>query len=252
MPFIAQGSGGLLGDLGGLIAGTTLLGKIVLVILFAMSVFSWALMVERGRRLGRAARGNSRFWEQFMPAREDAGALRRLGAWAEQRGESPLAVVYQYFSREILPGAFGQATSAERLRTLGEVLARGVDRVATAEMGKLERGMSWLATFTSTAPFIGLLGTVYGILTSFLEIGRQGSASLDAVGPGIAESLVATVAGLGVAIPAAVAYNYFIGKLKQQDAELQALGAHLGDLLAREDLRVETAPAPQPAARSLS
>ncbi len=252
MPFIAQGSGGVLGDLGNLIAGTTLLGKFVLVILFVMSVISWALMVERGRRLGRAARSNGRFWEQFLPAREDAGALRRLGAWAEQRGESPLAVVYQYFSREILPGAFGQATSAERLRTLGEVLARGVDRVATAEMGKLERGMSWLATFTSTAPFIGLLGTVYGILTSFLEIGRQGSASLDAVGPGIAESLVATVAGLGVAIPAAVAYNYFIGKLKQQDAELQALGAHLGDLLAREDLRVETAPAPPPAARALS
>jgi len=252
MPFIAQGSGGLLGDLGGLIAGATFLGKVVLAILFAMSVFSWALMVERGRRISRAGRANARFMEQFLPAREDAGALRRLGAWAEQHGEAPLAVVYHYFSREILPGAFGQATSAERLRTLGEVLARGVDRVATAEMGKLERGLSWLATFTSTAPFIGLLGTVYGILTSFLEIGRQGSASLDAVGPGIAESLVATVAGLGVAIPAAVAYNYFIGKLKQQDAELQALGAHLGDLLAREDLRMEAAQPLQPAGRALS
>ena len=122
-----------------------------------------------------------------------------------------------------------------------------MDRVATGEMNKLERGLSWLATFTSTAPFIGLLGTVYGILTSFLEIGRQGSASLDAVGPGIAESLVATVAGLGVAIPAAVAYNYFIGKLKQQDADLQALGAHLGDLLAREDLRADAAQPLHPA-----
>ncbi|MBM4116499.1 hypothetical protein FJ251_01975 [bacterium] len=252
MPFFAQGTGGLLGDLGGLISGATLLGKIVLAILFAMSVLSWALMVERGRRLGRATRGNARFWEQFLPAREDAGALRRLGAWAEQQREAPLAVVYHYFSREILPGAFGQANSPERLRTLGEVLARGVDRVATEEMGKLERGVSWLATFTSTAPFIGLLGTVYGILTSFLEIGRQGTASLDAVGPGIAESLVATVAGLAVAIPAAVAYNYFVGKLKQQDADLQALGAHLGDLLAREDLRLE-APAPAPVAgRALS
>jgi biopolymer transport protein TolQ len=251
MLFFAQGSGGLLGDLGGLIAGSSFLGKLVLSILFAMSIFSWALMVERGRRLARAARGNARFMEQFLPAREDAGALRRLGPWAEQHGESPLAVVYAYFNREILPGVFGQATSAERLRTLGEVLARGVDRVATAEMGKLERGLSWLATFTSTAPFIGLLGTVYGILTSFLEIGRQGSASLDAVGPGIAESLVATVAGLAVAIPAAVAYNYFIGKLKQHDAELQALGAHLGDLLAREDLRsAPTAPL-QPAGRAL-
>lgn len=252
MPFFAQGSGGLLGDLGGLISGATLLGKIVLAILFAMSVFSWALMVERGRRLIRATRGNARFWEQFLPAREDAAALKRLGAWAEQQREAPLAVVYHYFGREILPGVLGQANSPERLRTLGEVLARGVDRVATEEMGKLERGLSWLATFTSTAPFIGLLGTVYGILTSFLEIGRQGTASLDAVGPGIAESLVATVAGLGVAIPAAVAYNYFVGKLKQQDADLQALGAHLGDLLAREDLRLEAAPHAPAAGRALS
>jgi biopolymer transport protein TolQ len=252
MAFIAQGSAGMLGDLGGLVAGATLLGKIVLLILFAMSVFSWALMVERGRRLVRAARGNARFWEQFLPAREDGAGLRRLGAWAEQHGESPLAAVYLHFSREILPAAFGQASSPERLRTLGEVLARSVDRIATAEMGKLERGLSWLATFTSTAPFIGLLGTVYGILTSFLEIGRQGSASLDAVGPGIAESLVATVAGLGVAIPAAVAYNYFVGKLKQQDADLQALGAHLSDLLAREDLHLDAAQPLHPAGRAQS
>jgi len=242
MPSTVLAQGNILGDLTNLIAGTTLLGKIVLFILFVMSVISWALMAERIRRLRRADRSNARFLEQFRGARDDTGALNRLLAWAEEHRESPLAVVFTYFGRDFWPSYAAQRVSEDRRQVYSEMLARGVDRVATAEMGRLERGLSWLATFTSTAPFIGLLGTVYGILTSFLEIGRQGSASLDAVGPGIAESLVATVAGLGVAIPAAIAYNYFIGKLKQHDAELQALSAQLSDVLAREDLRSDEIP----------
>jgi biopolymer transport protein TolQ len=237
MPPIALGLAGNLGDIAGLVAHTTLLGKIVLLLLLFMSVFSWALMVERWRRLARAAKGNARFWEQFNTGHEDPASLDALARWTLQHPQSPLAVVFTYFSREFWPGYRARRGAPGASAAHAEVLARGVDRVATGEMGKLERGLSWLATFTSTAPFIGLLGTVYGILTSFLEIGRQGSASLDAVGPGIAESLIATVAGLAVAIPAAVGYNYFVSRLKQQDAELQALGAHLGDLLAAEELR---------------
>lgn len=236
MPSIHLWPGSLTGELGQLVAGSSLLGKVVLLVLFVMSVLSWALMAERGRRLARAARSNARFWEQFQAGREDAAAMRRLAGWAEQHRESPLAVTFTYFSRDFWPTYLAQRGEG-RERAFADMLARGVDRVAAAEMSGLENGVSWLATFTSTAPFIGLLGTVYGILTSFLEIGRQGSASLDAVGPGIAESLVATVAGLGVAIPAAVAYNWLVGKLKQHDGELQALSAHLGDLLAREELR---------------
>lgn len=237
MPFFAELTGNMLGDLADLVAGTTLLGKIVLLILFVMSIFSWALMVERGRRLGRAERGNASFWEKFKSGRDNIGTLHRLTDWTESQSESPLAAVFTYFGREFWPAYAARRESDARSQAFSEMLTRGVDRVATEEMGKLERGVSWLATFTSTAPFIGLLGTVYGILTSFLEIGRQGSASLDAVGPGIAESLVATVAGLAVAIPAAVAYNYFVGKLKQQDADLQALGSQLIDLLALDELR---------------
>jgi biopolymer transport protein TolQ len=242
-----------MGDLTDLVAGSSLLGKFVLLILFGMSVFSWALMVERGRRLKRAASANARFWAQFNAGLDDEGALRRLAAWSERHGESPLAVIFNYFDRDFWPRYVAQRGSEDRRQAFAEMLARGIERVATAEMGNLERGVNWLATFTTTAPFIGLLGTVYGILTSFLEIGRQGSASLDAVGPGIAESLVATVAGLAVAIPAAVAYNFFVGRLKQQDTELQALAAHLGDLLARDELSGSATVAPSfPQGRALS
>ncbi|MCB1162168.1 MAG: MotA/TolQ/ExbB proton channel family protein [Candidatus Krumholzibacteriia bacterium] len=245
MPPIALGLAGNLGDIAELVAHTTLLGKIVLLILLFMSVFSWALMVERWRRLARAAKINASFWEQFNAGHEDAASLDALMRWSLQHPQSPLAAVFAYFSREFWPGYRARRGDAASLAAHTEVLARGVDRVATAEMGKLERGLSWLATFTSTAPFIGLLGTVYGILTSFLEIGRQGSASLDAVGPGIAESLIATVAGLAVAIPAAVGYNYFVSRLKLQDAELQALGAQLSDVLTADALRGARSEAPR-------
>lgn len=238
MPFLALGTASPLGDLVGLVTGSSLLGKLVLLLLFLMSVFSWALMAERGRRLRQAAKANAGFWKQFRAGHEDPASLERLAFWAEQNPMSPLAAVFTYFSRDFWPSYGKQRGGDERLSALSTVLARGVDRVASAQMTGLERGVGWLATFTSTAPFIGLLGTVYGILGSFLEIGRQGSASLDAVGPGIAESLVATVAGLAVAIPAAVAYNFFVGKLRQHDDELQALSAQLGDLLAREELGV--------------
>ncbi len=236
MPFLAQGSANPFADLIELVAGTSLLGKLILLLLLAMSVYSWALMAERGRRLRRADKANQGFWLQFRRGHEDPASLDLLASWSERHPESPLAALFTWFSREYWPSYKHRRGGGGQLNTLSGLLARGVERVATDEMGKLERGLSWLATFTSTAPFIGLLGTVYGILTSFLEIGRQGSASLDAVGPGIAESLVATVAGLAVAIPAAVAYNVFVGKLRRQDAELQALGAELVELLAREEL----------------
>jgi biopolymer transport protein TolQ len=242
MPMPNLWPAGLMGDVGELISGSTLLGKVIMLVLFVMSVLSWALVVDRARRLSKAARGNVRFWEQFHAGREDAAAMRRLAGWAEQRRDSPLAVTFTWFSREFWPPYVAQRGGEGKLRTFEEMLARGVDRVAADEMARLERGVSWLATFTSIAPFVGLLGTVYGILISFLEIGHQGSASLQAVGPGIAEALVNTVAGLAVAIPAAVAYNYFVQRLKQQDNDLQQLGSLLTDLLVREELREDVVP----------
>jgi biopolymer transport protein TolQ len=115
------------------------------------------------------------------------------------------------------------------------MLARGVDRQASASVQGMERGLGWLATLTAVAPFLGLLGTVWGIMNSFLQLGRQGSATLDVVGPGIAEALITTVCGLAVAIPAVVGYNWFTRRVQDQEAEMRRLGSLLADLVSEED-----------------
>jgi biopolymer transport protein TolQ len=119
------------------------------------------------------------------------------------------------------------------------LLRRGTDRVAAREVESLEGGLAWLATFSAVSPFIGLLGTVWGIMGSFLQIGVQGTATLDAVGPGIAEALITTVCGLAVAIPAVMGYNFFVRKLRRQEVQIDELRSLLSDLLAEDELRLE-------------
>jgi len=96
-----------------------------------------------------------------------------------------------------------------------EVTQRAMDRSASEETAALERHVGFLATTGSVSPFIGLMGTVWGVMSSFLNIGAQGSASLVVVAPGIAEALIATVAGLAAAIPAVVGYNHLVGRLRE-------------------------------------
>ena len=96
-----------------------------------------------------------------------------------------------------------------------EVTQRAMDRSASEETATLERHVGFLATTGSVSPFIGLMGTVWGVMSSFLNIGAQGSASLVVVAPGIAEALIATVAGLAAAIPAVVGYNHLVGRLRE-------------------------------------
>jgi len=107
--------------------------------------------------------------------------------------------------------------TAEKVRELPRILAA----VAARELGKLEKHLTFLATTGSVSPFFGLLGTVWGIMSAFAAIGYRGSADLATVAPGIAEALVTTVAGLGAAIPAIMAYNHFVGRLRKLETELE-------------------------------
>jgi biopolymer transport protein TolQ len=123
-------------------------------------------------------------------------------------------------------------TPSLNLYGLGAI-KRALDQATTAELTRLEKNLGFLATTGSIAPFIGLFGTVWGIMNSFRDIGRQGSANLATVAPGIAEALIATAFGLLAAIPAVVLYNYFLGRIKMLTAEMDNFSSELLNIIER-------------------
>ena len=125
-------------------------------------------------------------------------------------------------SEALSPGLYG----------LGAI-KRALDQAATAELTRLEKNLGFLATTGSIAPFIGLFGTVWGIMNSFRDIGLQGSANLATVAPGIAEALIATAVGLFAAIPAVIAYNHFVSRLREVNGDLDSFATDLLNLLSR-------------------
>ncbi len=231
----------ILGDFGEIIAGSSPFAKLIILTLFILSVVSWAVMGERYRRLSAAQRSNAEFWQRFDQQIEEGRGMEGLAQWCEENLDSPLAEVYLHYHREFLPATRSRITGANDEVVRG-LLRRGLDRVATARVEDFEKGVTWLATLSSVAPFLGLLGTVWGIMGSFLQIGRQGTATLDAVGPGIAEALVTTVCGLFVAIPAVVGYNWLLHRIRQQESEMLRLMGILEDRVAIAELAGEEEP----------
>jgi len=186
--FILLLGGGARASVPALIAGAGPFAKAILIVLLAISVYSWAVIWSRMRLYARVERDDRRFLLAF----------RRLPPHSDPR------VICEQHPPE--------AGGSVALRY--EIAQRAMDRAASEESAGLERHVGFLATAGSVSPFIGLMGTVWGVMSSFLNIGAQGSASLVVVGPGIAEALIATVAGLAAAIPAVVAYNHLLGRLR--------------------------------------
>jgi biopolymer transport protein TolQ len=203
-----------------LITGASLIVQLVLLVLVMASVASWAVIIFKARELGAAETATEAFIGAYVERPLDAvyDAARACTA-------SPLAVIFA--------SGYRQLAQIEKQSQAGEISTHQVEAVVqrlvwvqTDERHRLERGLSFLATVGSSAPFVGLFGTVVGIMNAFSDIGAAGSASLAVVAPGIAEALVATGVGLFAAIPAVIAYNY--------------QGARLNRLLERlEDFRVE-------------
>jgi biopolymer transport protein TolQ len=199
---------GIRASIPSLVASASLFTKMILVILLVMSVYSWAVIWNRLRLYARVERADRDFLASF----------RRLGPTTEFRlvcEQHP----HSLLARVALAGqrSLDQRPSAttERRTDPHESAQRAMDRSANEESAVLERHVGFLATVGSVAPFIGLLGTVWGVMSAFLNIGSQGSASLVVVAPGIAEALIATVAGLGAAIPSVVGYNHLLGRLRE-------------------------------------
>jgi biopolymer transport protein TolQ len=191
--------------------------KLVLLLLTGFSVVSWALIYTKWRELRRAAQDS----EAFLQVYQD-GSLDAAYDAGRAYDKSPLAAIFVAGYSEL--HRMAKHAGVRTARDLGEVQVRALSRhvawAASREVLRLERGLSFLATTGSSTPFIGLFGTVVGIITAFENIGQAGSASLAVVAPGIAEALIATAVGLLAAIPATIAYNHFLGQLREVTAAL--------------------------------
>ncbi|MGQ4808412.1 Tol-Pal system protein TolQ [Candidatus Entotheonellaceae bacterium PAL068K] len=217
-PLPAVGLQGLISVLASL---GTLVQLLVLAALLLASMVGWGIILHKARLLGKANRHSARF-QQTMHFAPD---LAMMAAAARRFAASPLARLFRTAHQRLEglmhargarldddPATFS-TVMLERLRHILHV-------VQIEEISRLERGLPFLATTASAAPFLGLFGTVWGIMQAFHAIGQRGGASLAVVGPGISEALVVTAAGLAAAIPAVVAYNHFLTRIRRIDNEL--------------------------------
>ena len=198
------------GEVVNLIRQSGPVAKAVLVVLLLFSVFSWSVMLAKWAALGRAGRQSGRFLRAFRKA----ARLEDVAAIAPQFRDSPLAAVFDGGYAEYRQ----QAANGGVLR-IGAV-ERATQIAASEELTRLERRLPWLATTGSVTPFIGLFGTVWGIIDAFHGLGTAGAATLRAVAPGISEALVTTAAGLAAAIPAVIAYNHFTHSIREFAARM--------------------------------
>ena len=203
--------------------------KTVLLILLGFSIMSWALIVEKWWQFRRVRRQTFAFLRAYRESRRSAAAV----AAAKKYRESPLAQLYIAAWQEVGADEAREELDAGLGSDRVEAAHRALRRAATLEIARLERYLPFLATTASATPFIGLFGTVWGVMSAFHGIGQQGSASLAVVAPGISEALIATAFGLGAAIPAVIGYNYFVNRVKHWASEMDGFTLDLLNLLSR-------------------
>ncbi|HUK54850.1 MAG TPA: MotA/TolQ/ExbB proton channel family protein [Candidatus Binatia bacterium] len=196
-----------------LLEQTGWVARIVLAMLLAFSLFSWAVIFQKSRLFSLLERHTNRFLTEFR-SRRKLNDPKPLSASA-----SPLVAVYTAGVREVESQLTETNPHPGRIRSQTAILAT-MQASAAAEVRKLEKWMPWLATTGSVTPFIGLFGTVWGIIDAFTGLGLAGASSLRAVAPGIAEALITTAAGLFTAIPAVIAYNHFLHNIKNLGAQM--------------------------------
>ncbi|PIE62324.1 MAG: protein TolQ [Desulfobacter postgatei] len=211
--------------------------KFIMLLLLFFSIISWSIILIKFRYIRRAFRDSADFTEVFWQCRTLANAFSK----AKALRSSPLARIfiaaYMEAARTESKENFATRKSAgSTLQTMGSV-KRTLNRTINVENRRLTQLVSFLATAGNTAPFIGLFGTVWGIMSTFQGIGLSGSASLAVVAPGISEALVATAAGLAVAIPSVIAYNYFNDRIRVLNSELQSFSSDLLNIIERDMLK---------------
>ncbi len=200
------------GQLGQLIQQTGLVSWIVLAILFFFSLFSWALIFQKLAMFGSMRRETLQFLRVFRASR-GLPDPKSIGD-----GDSPLEAIYAAGFRE-LQSQLSSSSPNGHVKSIPAVTV-AMQLTSADQLRRVERYMPWLATTGSVSPFIGLFGTVLGVMDAFTGLGSAGAASLRAVAPGIAEALITTAAGLFAAIPAVVAYNHFVHRTREMASRM--------------------------------
>ena len=208
--------------------------KFVLLVLLFFSIISWAIMFIKFKYIRKSYKESADFTDIFWQCRTLADAFTK----AKALRSSPMARIFITAYMEMArsdkkDGNSTLRTETSYLQAMGSV-KRTLRRAINVEVRRLTQLVPFLATAGNTAPFIGLFGTVWGIMNTFHGIGLSGSASLAVVAPGISEALIATAAGLAVAIPSVIAYNYFTDRIRVLDSELQSFSSDLLNIMEKD------------------
>jgi biopolymer transport protein TolQ len=220
------------GEISNLVWETGPVAKVVLAILLFFSIFSWAIIVQKYGLMNKARAQSARFIRAFRKANR----LQDMAAVSEQFKPSPLVAVFE--------GGYDELKKQGGLRNSTNV-QRAMQIAASEEMTRLERRIPWLATTASVTPFVGLFGTVWGIIDAFHGLGTAGAATLRAVAPGISEALITTAAGLFAAIPAVIAYNILLNQIRE-------FGKRMDDFSLEMMNTIERSTASRPAAQAVN
>jgi biopolymer transport protein TolQ len=193
--------------------------KLILLLLFFASVLTWAVLYQKTKLIKATREDDQKFIDYFWSSKSLDDISSNLDAFEH----STVAKVFASAYRELRKMPVPEITNLER----------ALNRAQMVQLEALEKNVDWLATIASAAPFIGLFGTVWGIMNSFQNIGATGSANLAIVAPGISEALIATAVGLAAAIPASIGYNSLLSKIKRSSVEMETFSQEFLNMVQR-------------------
>jgi len=211
-----------------LVLNAGLVVKLVLLVLVYFSVVSWAIIIWKFKTVNKAMRQSHSFLEFFWQKKR----FSQIAPEIKSFDGSPLAALFREGYQELMRHKHSENSDMGDIGSSGSV-KRVLRRASTLEIQRLEKHLQFLATTGSTAPFIGLFGTVWGIMDAFRGIGQTGSASLAVVAPGISEALVATAIGLIAAIPAVIGYNNYLNKINILIGEMDSFSLEFLNIVER-------------------
>lgn len=225
-------SSGIQGNLWDMVLGAGIMVKLVLIILLAFSVLSWAIIIYKYSIIRKMERESIAFLDFFWSKKQFTPIFEACVDYKF----TPLSRLFAAGYNELMQVRIPKKDTALSQFNVGEFdsIQRSLKKTMSNEISRMEKAVAFLATTGNTTPFIGLFGTVWGIMNSFRGIGLKGSASLAVVAPGISEALIATAMGLIAAIPAVVAYNHFVTRINRMAVEMENFAGDFLNIVERE------------------
>lgn len=209
-------------DIFNLVAHSSLLAKFVLLVLLFFSLSTWAIILSKASLFSKINKRSARFREIF----EQAQDILEVAPLVAGMQPCPFVQIYSSGIEAAMNHSSGK-TASQPHPLNSDRINRAIQRAVLSEASKLEAGIPWLATAANASPFIGLFGTVVGIIVAFQGLSSSTATSVQAVAPGIADALIATAAGLGVAVPSAIFYNHYVNRLKRFTSEMDDFSLEL-------------------------